>query len=96
MPHELQSQGGQDQEGTIATTQHIVLAGPNEVVRQGCRRHMSMACNCMGLHPVNGLQLHGPSPYQWPTIAWASTLAMACDCVGLCPSNGLRLRGPLP
>jgi len=33
--------------------QHRVVAGPNEVMHQGHRRHMATAYDCMGLH-LNG------------------------------------------
>ncbi len=34
--------------------QHIVVAGPNEVMCQGCCRHASVAYDCVGFCPVVG------------------------------------------
>jgi len=30
--------------------QHRAIAGPNEITRQGHRRHAAVACNCASLH----------------------------------------------
>ncbi len=49
-PHELLGHGGRDQKGTNATTQHKVVARPNEVVHQGRRYHVATTYDYAGLH----------------------------------------------
>jgi hypothetical protein len=42
-----------DREGASATTQHKIVARPNEVAHQGCCRDTATACDCVGLHTGN-------------------------------------------
>jgi len=44
VPHKIQGQGGRDQEGAGVVAQHRTIVGPDEVVRQGRRCHMAVAC----------------------------------------------------
>jgi hypothetical protein len=50
MLHGLPGQRKRDWKRTSVAIQHRALAGPNEAMHQGHRRHATMACDFMGLH----------------------------------------------